>query len=335
MALILIVSSPLFGGAFLRRSVFLILFPILFVGLWAIHGQAFKKSRDQNSYFYKETDYYTIELKKLDKNGRTLEAVILDNLIHSFVDLGDPLHLQYGYERIYAELIAWKAAAKPDFRALIIGGGGYTFPRYLEAKYPRARIEVIEIDPDLTHLAHEYLGLGPQTRIRSYNQDARWLLMNLPERNVYDFIFGDAFNDLSIPYHLTTKEFSALIRSLLKPDGMLIANVIDHFQTGLFMPSYVRTLEKVFGRGKVALLSDSPFEEMGISTMIVAASPSSHSWKETEKIKEGTCFVLAPKELDLKLQNRFAVILADDYAPVDNLTAPIFEERFGKKKKWD
>jgi hypothetical protein len=44
---------------------------------------------------------------------------------------------------------------------------------------------------------------------------------------------------------------------------------------------------------------------------------------------------VAPKELDQKLQNRFAVILSDDYAPVDNLTAPIFEERFGEKKKWD
>jgi hypothetical protein len=37
--------------------------------------------------------------------------------------------------------------------------------------------------------------------------------------------------------------------------------------------------------------------------------------------------------VDQRLRNRFAVILTDDYAPVDNLTAPIFEERFGKKKK--
>jgi len=41
-----------------------------------------------------------------------------------------------------------------------------------------------------------------------------------------------------------------MIRSLLKPDGVLIANVIDHFQTGLFMPSYIKTLEEVFGRGR-------------------------------------------------------------------------------------
>jgi spermidine synthase len=332
MALILILSSPFFGGAFLRRRVLLVLFPVLFVFLWAVHGQAFKKQRDLNSYFYKETDYYTIELKKVDQNGKTLEAVILDNLIHSFVDLNDPLHLQYGYERVYADLVAWKASANPDFRALIIGGGGYTFPRYLETKYPRARIDVIEIDPRLTDLAREHLGLSPKTRLRSFNQDARWFLMNFPERNVYDFIFGDAFNDLTIPYHLTTQEFCGLIRFLLKPDGLFIANIIDHFQTGLFLPSYVRTLQEVFGREKICLVADRPFSQMGISTIIVAASPSHYPWESVEKNSAGRCFVLAPQELNHKLSSRPAVILTDDYAPVDNLIAPIFEERFGKKK---
>jgi hypothetical protein len=33
------------------------------------------------------------------------------------------------------------------------------------------------------------------------------------------------------------------------------------------------------------------------------------------------------------LSSRPAVILTDNHAPVDNLTAPIFEERFGKKRK--
>jgi spermidine synthase len=249
------------------------------------------------------------------------------------VDLDDPLHLQYGYERVYAELVAWKAAANPEFRALIIGGGGYTFPRYLEAKYPRAHIDVIEIDPFLTELAYEHLGLSPKTRIRSFNQDARWFLMNFPERNVYDFIFGDAFNDLSIPYHLTTKEFCGLIQAVLKPEGLLIANIIDNFETGLFLPSYVRTLQEVFKGDKICLAADSQFSKMGINTIIVAASPTNHAWKEMEKNSAGRCFVLAPEELNQKLASRQALVLTDDHAPVDNLTAPLFEERFGKKRK--
>jgi hypothetical protein len=95
----------------------------------------------------------------------------------------------------------------------------------------------------------------------------------------------------------------------------------------------VRTLEEVFGKGKVGLVADSPFENMGISTMIVVASPVDHPWKELEKANEGNCFVITPPEVDQKLLNRFAVVLTDDHAPVDNLTAPIFEERFGRKRK--
>jgi len=333
MGLILIVSAPLFGGAFLRRRIMLVLFPVLFVFLWAIHGQAFKKQRDSNSYFYEETDYYTIELKKTDKKGKPLETVVLDNLIHSYVDLQDPLHLEYDYEKTYAAIVDWKAAANPDFRALIIGGGGYTFPRYLEAKYPRAKVDVIEIDPRLTEVAYQYLGLSRQTRIRSFNQDARWLLMNFPEHQVYDFIFGDAFNDLTIPYHLTTKEFAEIVKSLLKPEGLLVANIIDNFPSGLFMPSYVRTLQEVFGRGKVCLVGDSDFDHMGISTMIVAAGPRTHSWGALREDSADRCFVLMSEELNQRLSTRPAVLLTDDHAPVDNLVAPMFEERFGRKRK--
>ena len=42
--------------------------------------------------------------------------------------------------------------------------------------------------------------------------------MNRKEGGVYDFIFEDAFNDLSIPYHLTTKEFAMDLKRLLKKD---------------------------------------------------------------------------------------------------------------------
>jgi len=332
MGSILIISAPFFGGAFFKRRVMMAVLPALFVFLWGIHDQAFKKQRDENSYFYEETDYFTIEIKKIDKNGKELEAVILDNLIHSYVDLEDPLHLQYGYERVYGGIVAWKAAKKPDFRALVIGGGGYTFPRYLEEKYPQAKIDVIEIEPRLTQVAHELLGLPAETRIRSFNHDARWVLMNFPQQGVYDFVFGDAFNDLTIPYHLTTREFSSILRSVMKPDGILVANIIDSFEKGLFLPAYVRTLQEVFGRGKIALVADSEFENMGINTVIVTASAGNHHWKEIEKASQEACHVLSPPEVQEKLKLKSAIILTDDYAPVDNLVAPIFEERFGRKR---
>ena len=43
----------------------------------------------------------------------------------------------------------------------------------------------------------------------------------------YNLVFGDAFNDFSIPYHLTTHEFIELLRSHMTDDGIYILNVID------------------------------------------------------------------------------------------------------------
>lgn len=333
MGATLMVSSPFFGGVFLKRKVFLFFFPLLFVFLWSIHGQAFKKPHAANSYFFEETDYFTVELERTEEDGRALEMMVLDNLVHSFVDLKDPLHLQYGYEQVYSELTAWKVSGKPDFQALLIGGGGYAFPRYLETKYPRSGIDVIEIDPRITKIAYQHLALPPRTRIRSFNHDARWFLMNFPKRQIYDFIFGDAFNDLTVPYHLTTKEFSELIRGLLKPDGLYVINIIDNFSRGLFWPSYVRTLQEVFGRRNVCLVAEDDFSKMGVSTMVVVAGPAEHPWEVFARETNERCFVLKPEDLNRRLENRFSVMLTDDYVPVDNLLAPVFEERFGRRKE--
>jgi hypothetical protein len=151
-----------------------------------------------------ESNYYCIQINETFENGRPARALMLDRLIHSFVVLDDPTALGYGYERAYADLTQMQLSGRQQIHTLFIGGGGYSFPRYIEATYPGAAVDVIEIDPEVTKVAHNQLGLGNKTRIRSFNQDARTFLMEWPDRQQYDVVFGDAFNDLSIPYHLTT-----------------------------------------------------------------------------------------------------------------------------------
>jgi spermidine synthase len=219
---------------------------------------------------------------------------------------------------------------------LFIGGGGYTLPRALELMYPKAEIDVVEIDPEITRLAHEYLGVPKNTRIMSFNEDGRWFVMNSTEIGKYDFIVGDAFNDLSIPYHLTTKEFALQMARLLKPDGILMANVIDSYEKGLFMPSYIRTLEEVFGKGNVHLVSPKPDQEnKGISTRVIVASKRAVDMNDFVQFigqnsgKGVMSHVMSQERLQQYLTERPSVILTDDYVPVDNLIAPIFEERYG------
>ncbi len=199
-------------------------------------------------------------------------------------------------------------------------------------------IQVVEIDPEITRVVEKYLGVSDPTQIRSFNEDGRWFVMNCKEKGTYDLIFGDAFNDLSIPYHLTTKEFAMQLRSLLKPDGLLLANVIDSFKKGAFMPSYIRTLEEVFGKRNVHLMTlSSDYEKIGISTCVVVASAKTLDMDDfvrtvKERGGEMTSHVMPQDQLQEYLKERPSIVLTDDYVPVDNLIAPIFEERFGYRQ---
>ena len=182
---------------------------------------------------------------------------MLDHLIHSYMDLEDPTALDYGYERAYADLTEAHANGRPPIDTLFIGGGGYAFPRYVEAKYSGASVDVIEIDPAVIEVAHQQLGLPPTSRIRSFNQDARMFLREWTEPKQYDVIYGDAFNDLSVPYHLTTVEFNRIVASRMKPDGIYLANVIDKLAGGEFLKAYANSLRAVFPHVYVFARGDS------------------------------------------------------------------------------
>jgi len=125
--------------------------------------------------------------------------------------------------------------------ALFIGGGGYVFPRWIEARFPyRPRIDVAELDPAVTLAVERKMGLAPagKSAVHTWNGDARNFVDDCLRRNarlaaagkppvVYDFVYGDAFNDFSVPWHLTTREFSEKVASLLTEDGAYLINLID------------------------------------------------------------------------------------------------------------
>jgi predicted membrane-bound spermidine synthase len=340
VSIILIVSAFIFGGFMSRKKATVAFLIILVPTLWVIHGYAFKPRLDKDTYFYKESNYYTIMLKKIKsvQSGASVEAMVIDHLTHSYTDLKNPANLEYNYLKIYDEFLLWRHRESDAVQALFVGGGGYTFPRYMEHKYPKAGIDVVEIDPEVSKIAYQYLGISKNTRIRTFNEDARWFVMNHKQVALYDFIYLDAYNDLSIPYHLTTKEFVAQLKPLLKADGIILANLIDDIEVGLLLPTYIKTLEAVFGKGHVNLIVPLSSGGVGITTCIVVASAQKLDMDDfidkVNKVKgDDMVSCLMPQDmLQSDLSKRRTVVLTDDYVPVDNLIAPIFEERFGYRR---
>jgi spermidine synthase len=283
-----------------------------------------------------ETNYFCIKVQEEEIGGEPVRVLVLDRLVHSYSSLTNPKKLVYGYERIYAELTAAKAAQDGHLRSLFIGGGGYTFPRYMEALYPASDIHVIEIDPGVTLVAHDLLGLQQNSRIVTYNEDARMFLARAPAEH-YDLIFGDAFNDYSVPYHLTTKEFNNRVRAWLADDGLYMVNIIDGPRHD-FLRAYTNTLRQTFPYVYVAPSIRSWRESPRVTFVIVGANrPLDRAALGRINVGDGgplfAAQVLSPEQTDALLSEGPSVVLTDQYAPVDQMLAPVFRDEQAVTKK--
>jgi spermidine synthase len=191
-------------------------------------------------------------------------------------------------------------------------------------------VDVIEIDPAVTRAACEHLGLSRETRIRSFNHDARAFLLEWADPKRYDIIYGDAFNDLSVPYHLTTVEFNRMLAARLKPDGIYLANVIDKLEGGEFLKAYANALRRVFPDVQILARSDDllPFDR---NTYVILAGrqPLDRARLAAATSTEPALRTVALPEARLAayLASGRALTLTDDFAPVDQLLANLFVER--------
>jgi spermidine synthase len=275
-----------------------------------------------------ETNYFCIKVQEEEKDGEPVRVLVLDRLVHSFSSLTDPTHLVYGYERAYAEITAYRDQHTDDpLRALFIGGGGYTFPRYMEVVYPSSEIDVIEIDPGVTRTAYQVLGLDPDTRIVSYNEDARTFLERTPQQT-YDLVMGDAFNDFSVPYHLTTAGFNERVRAWLAPDGLYVVNIIDGGR-GQFLRAYLHTLRQTFDYVYLAP-SIEDWRSSVRSTFVIIGTDTPLDRAVLSRIDAGdgdallARQMLADVQLEALLSEGQTVLLTDRYAPVDQMLASVF-----------
>jgi hypothetical protein len=290
-------------------------FVIVATGAWGAHSPC---TRESAYYCIRVTDgTVTANVGGTPTTVTTpgIRFLYLDHLLHSAVDLSNPTNLLATYEQRYASVL--DALRPPGSRldSFFIGGGGYVFPRYVEANY-HGRIDVAEIDPEVTAVAREYLGLTPSPRLRTITGDARRTLEELPGTTKFDAVFGDAADDFEVPYELTTREFGTLVSRHLRPDGVYLLNVIDavHYD---FLRSEIRTLRLVFPY--VALVHPSEGWPLhgGRDTFVVVASNTPPSKPLP---------VISAADLNEFVAAGHSVVLTDDHAPVDQLLAPVFDQ---------
>jgi len=289
--------------------------------------------------FHEDSQYQRVVVQKASATHRLM---VLDALMHSQVNLNDPLDLKYGYQPIYAEVMRASHPTNRPVTALFIGGGGLVFPRYVEVAYPGSYLEVAEIDPVVTQAAFEAFGVPEDTAIRCFDMDARNRVSDLVRRKrageevpVFDFVFGDAINDYNVPFHLTTLEFNRLLAELLSDDGVYLLNLVDAYDVGLLLGTVINTCHKVFphvnafaakrvGAGRNTFVVVSSKRPLNLVD-VLAAIKSRHGV---------TAGRLGAKDLERLERITAGGILTDDFAPVENLLAEVVR-RYPKERSWD
>lgn len=172
---------------------------------------------------YREVRLGSAELvPDVDRPGSWL--LFLDGVPQSGVDLTDPGYLEFEYVRRIGHLADLAFPQGQPLRALHLGGGALTLPRYLQHTRPGSAQLVAEVDDELTGLVRAHLPLPAGHRIRVRAADARAVAESAREAH-YDLVISDVFAGAVTPPHLTTAEFAAAAARALRPGGVYAVNV--------------------------------------------------------------------------------------------------------------
>ena len=92
-------------------------------------------------------------------------------------------------------------------RILILGNGTGTYATQCARYFPAASVEGVEIDPKITYDGRAYLQ-AVETK--------------------YDVILVDAYQDITIPFQMSSVEFFTMVREHLTPNGVMVVNMNMH-----------------------------------------------------------------------------------------------------------
>lgn len=126
---------------------------------------------------------------------------------------------------------------------LILGMGSGTFAVQCAKYFPQVDVSGVEIDEKITELAHEYFELPESIPVETY--DGRAYLN--ADKKKYDVIMVDAYQDITIPFQMSSVEFFSLVKSHLKDNGVMVVNLNMYDGDGETITSYLSdTIASVF-----------------------------------------------------------------------------------------
>ncbi len=210
---------------------------------------------------------------------------------------------------------------KESFDVLILGMGTGTYATQCRRYFDNMNIEGVEIDEKITDLAEQYFELPEDIPITTY--DGRAFLNAVDKK--YDVIMVDAYQDITIPFQMSSVEFFTLVKEHLNEDGVMVVNMnMRGKEEGNINQYLADTISNVFSEVYTVEVAGSTNRELFASN---SADMLEVMKSNLERQQEGELADMMERiSMELAAYESGSYLMTDDKAPVELLGMQVIDD---------
>lgn len=164
-----------------------------------------------------ESTYNYLQVKE-DDNKTYLSTNVLFGVQSVYVKDGSLTGMYYDYA-MAAPLMSGSVDKEKDM--LILGMGTGTYAKQCINYLGNISAEGVEIDEKIIDLSRKYFDLPEEVKVTAYDGRA---FLSVSDKK-YDVIMVDAYQDITIPFQMSSVEFFTLVKEHLKDGGVMVVNM--------------------------------------------------------------------------------------------------------------
>ena len=308
---------------------------LAFVCCCVLGGQSSFAFWEKDLAYEGESVYNYLQVKESEKDVILSTNVLFG--VQSILKKEDALTGMY-YD--YAMMAPFMAGVEEEgeLDALILGMGTGTYATQCRRFFDNVRTEGVEIDEKITQLSYDYFELPKDTLVTTYDGRA---YLNVDEKK-YDVIMVDAYQDITIPFQMSSVEFFTLVKEHLKEDGVMVVNMNMRGQEEGNINQYLSdTIAEVFGSIYTVDVSGGTNRELFASDsaeILARADRNIESLKEKAggggEREEELANMMDRVRQNLVPYEKGGYLLTDDKAPVELLGMRVIDDLIGDEVKY-
>ena len=208
-----------------------------------------------------------------------------------------------------------------DMDVLILGMGTGTYATQCRKYLGDMNVEGVEIDEKITQLSRKYFSLSEDVPVTTY--DGRAYLNAMDKK--YDVIMVDAYQDITIPFQLSSREFFAAVAEHLKPEGVMVVNLnMTSREDGSINQYLCDTMASVFAYTYLADVPGNTNTEVFCTN--APGLPERFAASRAALTDGDYAAMMAEVAADLTVYTGGDCLLTDDKAPVEVLGMRVLDE---------